>query len=144
MPKHFYGILMTQKSARFQDHYITQNNNTINVYHAYDNVIESLRNIADEIGFTYDSKWNTRTFGLALIKAYGTADTAHIGNHIIYKLDNGTIQTFTLINPNTTKSVLENIAFNSGYPCDENTILLATTPQLGDKLIDFLNQKHQI
>lgn len=135
---------MTQKSAIFEHHYITQNNHTINVYQAYDNVIDSLRNIATEINFAFDDKWNTRTFGLALIKAHSTTNTAHIGNHIVHRLDSGTIQTFTLINPNNTKSVLEHIAFNCDYPCDENTILLATTPQLGDKLIDFLNQKNQI
>lgn len=132
---------MTQKSAIFEHHYITQNNHTINVYQAYDNVIDSLRNIATEINFAFDDKWNTRTFGLALIKAHSTTNTAHIGNHIIHRLDSGTIQTFALINPNDTKSVLEHIAFNCGYPHrDDDDILLATTLQLGSQLIDFLNQ----
>lgn len=40
---------------------------SIQVYKDYDNVKGALREIAEQVGFEYDEKWNTRQFGSKLI-----------------------------------------------------------------------------
>ena len=41
--------------------------NLLNISILPDNVIGALREISEKIGFEYDPKWNTRTFGSKLI-----------------------------------------------------------------------------
>lgn len=61
---------MPKKSAVYGEYMISQDQSgTIRVLREFDNVIVILRAIADEVGFEYDEKWNTRQFGSKLIDA---------------------------------------------------------------------------
>lgn len=61
---------MTKKSAVCGEYLISQDKNgSISVLRKFDNVIASLRAIADKVGFEYDDKWTTRQFGSKLIDA---------------------------------------------------------------------------
>ena len=51
-------------------------NNSVDVYHRYDNAKGALREIADEYGFEYDKDWTTRQFGKKLIDAVGNGNPA--------------------------------------------------------------------
>lgn len=41
----------------------------IETYRTYDNVKGALREIAEKVGFAYDTEWNTRQFGSKLVDA---------------------------------------------------------------------------
>ena len=57
-----------KKFAPRGEYVITQaQSNSISVLRQYNNVIGSLRQIAEQVGFAYDEKWNTRTFGAKFI-----------------------------------------------------------------------------
>ncbi|MBQ0089675.1 MAG: hypothetical protein KBT27_10150 [Prevotellaceae bacterium] len=56
------------KVAKYGEYFIfKRKDGSIHIYRIYDNVIGALREIAESIGFKYDSSWNTRHFGSKLI-----------------------------------------------------------------------------
>lgn len=59
---------MAKKSAISGEYIITvEDSSSITVHRVYDNTIGALREIAEKVGFEYDEKWNTRTFGSKLV-----------------------------------------------------------------------------
>lgn len=59
---------MAKKSAISGEYIITvEDYGSITVHRVYDNTIGALREIAEKVGFEYDEKWNTRTFGSKLV-----------------------------------------------------------------------------
>ena len=59
---------MAKKSAISGEYIITvEDSGSITVHRVYDNTIDTLREIAEKVGFEYDEKWNTRTFGSKLV-----------------------------------------------------------------------------
>lgn len=125
---------MIKKSAVYQEYLICQDeNNSIKVLRQYDNVIASLRVIADEIGFDYDDKWNTRRFGATLVREYGENGIAQIGEYGVQVLPSGSIQSFKEYN--NTIGALREIAELIGFEYDPKW----NTRHFGSKLIDALS-----
>lgn len=125
---------MTKKSAVCGEYLISQDKSgSINVLRKYDNVIASLRAIADEIGFEYDSNWTTRQFGSKLIKEYGENGIAQVGEYGVQVLSSGSIESFKMYA--NTKGALREIAEQIGFDYDDSW----NTRQFGSKLIDALS-----
>lgn len=125
---------MTKKSAVCGEYLISQDKNgSISVLRKFDNVIASLRAIADKVDFEYDDKWTTRQFGSKLVKEHGSNGIAHIGEYGVRVLSNGSIVSFKLYA--NTKGALREIAEQIKFDYDDKW----TTRQFGSKLIDALN-----
>lgn len=117
---------MPKKSAVYGEYLISQDQSgAIQVLREFDNVKASLRAIADEVGFEYDEKWNTRQFGNNLVKEYG--------ENGVQVLSSGSIASFKLYD--NTKGALREIAEKAGIDYDDSW----TTRQFGSKLIDALS-----
>ena len=59
---------MAKKSAISGEYIVTvENSGSISVHRIYDNTIGALREIAERIGFKYDTNWPTRQFGSKLV-----------------------------------------------------------------------------
>lgn len=125
-----------KKSAISGEYIITvKGNGSIEVFRVYDNVRGSLREAAETAGFPYSKDWNTRYFGMALIKAYGQGTgQATIGEYTITKRPSGTIETYRVYD--NTKGALREIAEKVGFDYDHTW----TTRQFGNKLVDFINE----
>lgn len=125
---------MAKKSAISGEYIITEEDSgTIRVCKIYDNVIGSLREVAEKVGFEIDPKWNTRQTGANLIKAHGEGNMAEIGEYTIVKRDSGTIETYrTYAN---TMEALREIASAIGFELDPKW----NTRQCGSKLINKIN-----
>lgn len=69
--EHILGeaIKTTEQAAAESGEYVIfkEANGTIQVFKEYENTKGALREIAENIGFQYDSDWNTRQFGSKLI-----------------------------------------------------------------------------
>ncbi|MDO4251392.1 MAG: hypothetical protein Q4C68_07760 [Moraxella sp.] len=125
---------MSVKSAVVGEYMISRDQNgSISVLRKFDNVIASLRAIADEVGFDYDENWTTRQFGNKIIKEYGSHGIAQIGEYGIQVLETGSIESFKIYD--NTKGALREISHAIGFDYDENW----NTRQFGSKLIDALN-----
>lgn len=125
---------MPKKSAVYGEYLISQDENgSISVLRKYDNVIASLRAIADEVGFSYDNAWTTRQFGNKLVKEYGENGMAQFGEYGVQVLESGSIESFKLYD--NTKGALREIAGTIGFDYDENW----NTRQFGAKLIEHLS-----
>lgn len=125
---------MPKKSAVYGEYLISQDDSgSISVLREYDNVIASLRAIADEVGFAYDDAWTTRQFGNKLIKEYGDNGVAQFGEYGVQVLESGSIESFKLYD--NTKGALREIAEAIGFDYDNNW----NTRQFGSKLIDVLS-----
>lgn len=125
---------MPKKSAVYGEYMISQDQSgTIRVLREFDNVKASLRAIADEVGFEYDEKWNTRQFGNNLVKAYGENGVAQVGEYGVQVLSSGSIASFKLYD--NTKGALREVAEKAGIDYDDSW----TTRQFGSKLIDALS-----
>lgn len=124
---------MAKKSA-ISGEYIIQieDSGTVVVYRIYDNVIGSLREIAEQKGFEYDPNWTTRQFGAKLIAAFGEDNQATVGEYVITKKDSGTIETYRVYA--NTIGALREIAAKVGFEINEKS----NTRQNGSKLVDFL------
>lgn len=125
---------MPKKSAVYGEYLISQDQSgAIQVLREFDNVKASLRAIADEVGFEYDEKWNTRQFGNNLVKEYGENGVAQVGENGVQVLSSGSIASFKLYD--NTKGALREIAEKAGIDYDDSW----TTRQFGSKLIDALS-----
>ena len=59
---------MAKKSAICGEYVITEEDSgAITVYRQYENTKGALSEIAEQVDFEYDEKWNTRQFGSKLI-----------------------------------------------------------------------------
>lgn len=125
---------MAKKSAISGEYIITEEDSgAIRVCQIYDNVIESLRQCAKEVGFKADSKWNTQTFGKKLVDEYGDGVTAEIGEYTISRDSTGHVDSYRVFG--NTIAVLRKIASQIGMEQQSNW----NTRQLGNKLINFIN-----
>lgn len=134
------SLIMAKKSAVSKDYIISvEDSGSIQVHRIYDNVKDSLREIAESIGFEYDPKWNTRTLGKNILEFLGKEYQAETGEYIIVRRaqgeQKGKIDTYrTYAN---SKGALREVANAVGFEFDPNW----TVRQLGNKLVDFLNGK---
>lgn len=125
---------MSAKSAVYGEYLISQDKSgSISVLREYDNVKDSLRAIAQEVGFAYDDAWTTRQFGSKLVKEYGENGVAQFGEYGVRVLDSGSIESFKLYD--NTKGALREIAEKIGFDYDKNW----NTRQFGSKLITALS-----
>lgn len=126
---------MAKKSAISGEYVISvEDSGSIIVYRNFDNVIASLREVAELKKFKYDSKWNTRQFGKKLCTEFGDGKHAEIGEYYINVKEDGAIKTFKLYD--NTKGALREIAEQIGFSFDPDW----NTRQFGNKLIDFINK----
>ena len=125
-----------KKSAISGEYIITvKANNSVEVFRIYDNVRGSLREAAEAAGFKYDPDWNTRRFGLMLVKAYGQGtNQATIGEYTVTLRPSGAIETYRIYS--NTKGALREIAGEIGFNYDESW----NTQQFGSKLVDYINE----
>lgn len=127
---------MAKKSAIYGEYIVSvKDDGSIEVLRIYDNVIGSLREIAESKGFEYDPSWNTQQFGAKIIKEFGEGNEAHVDNYMIVKKDNGHIDTYRTYG--NTMEALRNISSVVGFEFDSKW----NTRQMGSKLIDFINNK---
>lgn len=127
---------MAKKTATSNEYVINvMETGSIEVYRYYDNVKGSLREIAEQKGFTYDPSWNTRQFGKKLIETYGGDDNVQIGNYFVKRLPSGTIESYRTYD--NVKGALREVSEKVGFNYDPSW----TTRQFGNKLVDFLNGK---
>lgn len=108
---------------------------SVKVFRIYDNVIGSLREIAESKGFVYDSNWNTRQFGSNIIKEFGEGNQAFVGEYVVTKRDNGSIETYREYD--NTKGALREVSEKTGFTYDPSW----NTRQFGSKLVDYLLTK---
>lgn len=113
--------------------------NHVSVYRIYDNVRGSLREIYEKEGLEYDKEWTQRQMGNNLIKRYCDDDKtqAIIGEYIVRRLENGSIETFRDYGKGNVKAALREIAEKIGFPFDPNW----TNQQLGNRLVDHINNE---
>lgn len=127
---------MASKSAVYKDYLIVQEDSgSIKLLRVYDNVKDSLRQIAKAVGFSYDDSWTTRQFGSKLVKEYGSDGVAQFGEYGVRILSTGSVESFKLYD--NTKEGLREIASAAKFKYEDSW----TTRQFGSKLIDFLNGK---
>lgn len=127
---------MESKSAVYKDYLIVQEDSgSIKLLRVYDNVKDSLRQIAKAVGFSYDDSWTTRQFGSKLVKEYGSDGVAQFGEYGVRILSTGSVESFKLYD--NTKEGLREIASAAKFKYEDSW----TTRQFGSKLIDFLNGK---
>lgn len=125
---------MAKKSAISGEYIITEEDSgAIRVCQIYDNVKESLRQCAKDVGFKYDNQWTTQQLGKKLIDQYGDGSTAEIGEYTISRDGSGHIDSYRVFG--NTIAVLRKIASQVGMEQQPNW----NTRQLGNKLIDFVN-----
>lgn len=125
---------MAKKSAITGEYIITvEDSGTIRVCKIYDNVIGSLREIAEMKDFEIDPKWNTQETGRRIVREFGDGAQAEIGEYVVTRRASGKIETYrTYAN---TKGALREIAEQIGFEADPQW----TTRQFGSKLVDFVN-----
>lgn len=125
---------MAIKSAISGEYIITvEDSGSIRVCQIYDNVIGSLRECADAVGFKYDKGWNTQDFGKKLVNEYGDGSSAEIGEYTITRSGSGHIDSYRVFG--NTIAVLRKIAVQTGLNVQADW----NTRTLGSKLIDFVN-----
>lgn len=130
---------MAKKSAVSGEYLITiDDTGSVKVSRTYDNVIGSLREIAQVKGFEADPKWNTRQFGKKIVDEYGDGKLAEVGEYTIEREESGTIKTYRVYD--NVKGALRGIADKTGFEFDNNW----TTRQFGSKLVDFLNNPQTV
>lgn len=127
---------MAKKSAIAGEYIVTvEDSGSIKVCKIYNNVLGSLREIAESAGMEYDSGWTTRQFGAKVIKQFGEGNQAEVGEYIVVKEASGSISTYRTYD-NTIGALREiSAAVGFSYNPDWNT------RQFGSKLVDFLNSK---
>ncbi|WP_439287048.1 hypothetical protein [Lonepinella sp. BR2357] len=150
---------MAKKSAYVNGYLVEQDDSgKINVLHQYDEgeVIGSLREIADAIGFAYNADWNTQEFGRQLVKHANGENTADFeGADEKYRvniLDNKKVESFKFAKDGTTKETLYEIYdgylrttnFPEGHKGyldtdDEETRKNLNTRQVGAIVINAIN-----
>lgn len=104
-------------------------------YRIYNNVKGALREVSESKGFEYDANWTTRQFGNKICKEFGDGKSATIGEYEIRVLESGSIEVYRVYE--NVKGALREVAEKEGFEYDSEW----TTRQLGNKLIDFLNNK---
>ena len=125
---------MAKKSAISGEYIITQEDNySIKAHRIYDNVIGSLREIAESKGMEYDTNWNTQTFGAKLIKELGEGNTAEIDEYTVVRRESGSIETYR--HYSNTIGALREIAASINFEYDPKW----NTQTFGSKLIDYIN-----
>lgn len=125
---------MAKKSAISGEYIITvEDSGTVRVCKIYDNVMGSLREIAESKGFAIDPKWNTQETGRRIVNEFGDGKMAEIGEYVVTRRDSGKIETYrTYAN---TLGALRDIAAQIGFEINEKS----NTRQNGSKLVDFIN-----
>ncbi len=127
---------MAKKSAISGEYIITvEDSGTVRVCKIYDNVLGSLREIAETKNFEIDPKWNTRETGRRIVNEFGDGTMAEIGEYVVNRLASGKIETYRTYG--NTLGALREIAANVGFEINEKS----NTRQNGSKLVDFINAK---
>lgn len=107
---------------------------SIRVSRIYDNVKDSLREIAKEKGLEVDPNWNTRQLGKKIVDDYGDGKLAEVGENTVVRETSGSIKTYRVYD--NVKGALREVAESTGFEYDPAW----TTRQFGSKLVDFLKK----
>ena len=109
------------------------------VYRIYDNVMGSIREIYKKEGLEINPNWNQRQAGYNLIKKFCSDEDktkAIIGEYVIMRRENGSIETYREYGKGNVKGSLKEIAQKVGLNVDPNW----NTQMLGRKLVNFINE----
>lgn len=124
-----------KKRALSGEYVITvEGEGSIRVSRIYDNVKDSLREIAKEKGIEYDPNWNTRQLGKKIVDDYGDGKIAEVGENTVVRETSGSIKTYRVYD--NVKGALREVAEAIGFEYDPAW----TTRQFGSKLVDFLKK----
>lgn len=124
-----------KKRALSGEYVITvEGEGSIRVSRIYDNVKDSLREIAKEKGIDYDPNWNTRQFGKKIVDDYGDGRIAEVGENTVVRETSGSIKTYRVYD--NVKGALREVSESVGFEYDPAW----TTRQFGSKLVDFLKK----
>lgn len=127
---------MAKKSAITGEYIITvEDSGSIRVCQIFDNVKESLRECAKEVGLKVDPSWNTEEVGKKLIDEYGDGSVAEIGEYTLSCTGDGQIDSYRVFG--NTRRILDKIAADLGVTMQQNWY----TRMRGNKLVDFLSGK---
>lgn len=128
---------MAARYVRYEKFVIKQaDDKSITVFQEYSNTLESLRQIAEELGFEYDPKWTTRQFGNKLVKEFGNEKGfVFSGNNGVRILESGSVDSYSWYQ--NTMEGLRTIADKCGFKLDPKW----NTRTFGAKLIDYIEQK---
>lgn len=107
---------------------------SIKVSRIYDNVLGSLREIAEAKGVEFDPNWNTRQFGKKIVDDLGDGKIAEVGEYTVAREGSGGIKTYRVYD--NVKGALREVAEKTGFVLDNDW----TTRQFGSKLVDFINK----
>lgn len=125
---------MAKKSAISGEYIIqVEDSGSVVVYRIYDNVKGGLREIASILNLEYDNNWTTRQLGTKILQNQGEKTEATIGEYVIAKNSNGSIELYKKYN-NVIDS-LRCVAKNIGFDYDEKW----NTRFFGSKIIDYIN-----
>ena len=127
---------MVKKSV-IKGEYIVEIDDTghVAVYRIYDNVKGSLREIYAAEGWEFDPNWTTRQMGNDILKRMGTDDSIKVGEYVVTKRENGSIETYRDFGKGKVKEALRIVAEENGMEVDPAW----NTQTFGRKLIEFLD-----
>ena len=109
-------------------------NGHVDVLRVYSNAIEAMRDIAKDMDFPVDEKWNTQDFGRKLVNEFGDGKEAHFGDVVVKRLPTKKIEIYKECGHGNVKEELRAISKEMGFPYDESW----NTQTLGSKLVDYL------
>ncbi len=107
---------------------------SVKVSRIYDNVLGSLREIAEAKGIEYDPEWTTRQFGKKIVDDLGDGKIAEVGEYTVSRESSGGVKTYRVYD--NVKGALREVAEKTGFEFDNDW----TTRQFGSKLVDFINK----
>lgn len=107
---------------------------SVKVSRIYDNVLGSLREIAEAKGIEYDPEWTTRQFGKKIVDDLGDGKIAVVGEYTVSRESSGGVKTYRVYD--NVKDALREVAEKTGFEFDNDW----TTRQFGSKLVDFINK----
>lgn len=107
---------------------------SIKVSRIYDNVLGSLREIAEAKGIEFDHDWTTRQFGKKIVDNLGDGESAEVGDLTVARDADGAIWVLRVCD--NAKGALREVAQGVGFDYDPAW----NTRQLGNKLVGFINK----
>lgn len=125
---------MTNKNATLGEYAISvEADGSIRVSKAVEDVVGTLREIAEAKGMEIPPEWDTRSLGQTIVDTHGDGKTAVTGAHTVVRDATGGIRVLRVCD--NAKGALREIAEKAGFDYDPNW----NTRQFGGKIIDFIN-----
>ena len=126
---------MVKKSV-IKGEYVVEIDDTghVSVYKIYNNVKGSLREIYTAEGWDFDPNWTTRQMGNDILKRIGSGNSVNVGEYVVTKRENGSIETYRDFGKGKVREALRIIAAENNMEVDPDW----NTQTFGRKLVAFL------